>query len=546
MRQKCFPLEFGVKLQKPFRKYENNNDCRYGGPSITELFIEDNMFLLVIFDGQPYVVDGAVEQGYYKTKYSEAIGRMLEGTKVPHFSNLYKGSLREYEGDLEKATEAFLSEAAKWCNLDIKVLEGMYKASQLYDSSLDIPDEKGITPLHRKMRMVLLDRRIYHYNDVRGYIDLRYKLRLNLVTGRPELFDAKEQTFFPLEDSMLNTIYWENKQAGSTMSMSDLRYLIGSDFLEEFHPFKVYYEGLAPYDAETEPDHIELLANQVDAEDADYWIWCLRKWLVGVVATALVRKLTNHQVLVLSGPQGTGKSTFLEKLLPPALEGYMFSGQIDPGDKDSKAYLAEKLLINLEELDHISGKKEAELKSLITETKVDYRRPYGTYSKSYPRHASFCSSVNHEAVLSDSTGSRRFLMIKIKAINYSHSISMDRVWSQAYSLFKSGFQYWFDAKDNDRINVSNEDYQIMSVEEEMLLNEYDQASSTDPMGRAITPTELLKRLYDSKLPTNSHGAKIRLGKALVKHGFISKKIKGQKKWIVKQKHCDWVHTKVGN
>lgn len=251
-------------------------------------------------------------------------------------------------------------------------------------------------------------------------------------------------------------------------------------------------------------------------------------------------------MLVLSGPQGTGKSTFLEKLLPTDLDGYMYSGQIDPSNKDSKAYLAEKLIINLEELDHISGTKEAELKSLITETIVDYRRPYDTFSKVYPRHASFCSSVNHESVLGDSTGSRRFLIVKVTSIKYQHTVDMDRVWAQAYHLFQNDFRFWFDSKDNDRIHAANEDYQIRSVEEELLLEEFEPAPKSNSTTRDMTSTEILKDLYGNKLPNHSHGAAIRLGKALAKHNFVSKKVSGQKKWIVKRKTSNWVHTQVGS
>jgi len=529
------PAQFGVKLKKPFREYDNE-DCMYGSPAISEKFLRGSRFLLVIFDGEPFVAEGAIEKKYYKGKYSQQIDRMFKATDVPHFGKLYQGKLMQFEGNLDKATDIFLKEAAKWCNLDIDVLEGMYKASGLYSPALKVPDDSGNTPLHRKMRKLLLNRKVYHHNEVPGYISLRYKLRMNLVTGRPELFDPDENTFLPMEDTMLNSIYCDLKWNGSKMSMSDLRYLIGSDYLETYHPFKEYFTELSHYDPDEEPDFISELAAEVNAEDPDYWIWCLRKWMVGVVATALNRKATNHQVLVLSGPQGCGKSQFLLRLIPELLDGYMYSGQIDPSNKDSKAYLAEKLLINLEELDHISGKQEAELKSLITETQVDYRRPYDKYSKIYNRHASFCSSVNHESVLSDSTGSRRFLIVKVDDINYQHSVNMDRVWAQAYHLYKDGFQYWFDGADNKRINAANEDYQIRSVEEELLLERYKPASSSDPLNQEMTATEMLKILLDNT-PRGNDGSAIRLGKALSKHGFTYKMISGRKKWIVRRQGC---------
>ena len=145
------------------------------------------------------------------------------------------------------------------------------------------------------------------------------------------------------------------------------------------------------------------------------------------MATVLDDRVSNHQVLVLSGAQGSGKTTFLQGLLPPSLPSYIYSGPIDPTSKDSLSLLAECFLINLDELDSLSRSKEAALKELITKDTIKYRRPYGTYHENYIRKASFTGSVNHESVLSDSSGSRRFLVHKTLSVDYTHDVDLDSV-----------------------------------------------------------------------------------------------------------------------
>jgi predicted P-loop ATPase len=225
---------------------------------------------------------------------------------------------------------------------------------------------------------------------------------------------------------------------------------------------------------------------------------------------------------------------FLESLLPERLSTYYFSGVLDPANKDSLSYLAECFFINLDELDSLNRGKEAALKELITKSVIKYRRPYGTFNQNYTRVASFMGSINHEGILSDTSGSRRYLVHKIKSINYRHHLDMDLVYSQAYALYKQGFKYWFAGKDIDRIHAENRKYELSTIEEEMLVKEFEPGSADDATSEKLSATDILKQLHDGKLPPNSTSAAIKLGQALVKQGFTYQMMKGSKKWLVKR------------
>ena len=128
------------------------------------------------------------------------------------------------------------------------------------------------------------------------------------------------------------------------------------------------------------------------------------------VACALDEEKVNHQVLVLVGPQGIGKSSWLNSLLPKELSGYLYSGLINPNNKDTLVHLSENLFINLDELENLNKTELGSLKSLITQSAIKLRKAYGMFNENLRRRASFMGSVNDAEFLTDSTGNRLSLI----------------------------------------------------------------------------------------------------------------------------------------
>lgn len=244
-----------------------------------------------------------------------------------------------------------------------------------------------------------------------------------------------------------------------------------------------------------------------------------------MVATAVDPNVVNHTVLVLKGGQGVGKSTYLSSLIPKELSSYVYSGILDPQNKDTLINLAECILIQLDELEALTRNKEAELKEIITKSTIRIRRPYSRYSQTMRRHASLCGSVNIGEVLHDPSGSRRFLIHEVTLIDYQKKLDLSQVYAQAYQLYKTGFRFWFDAHEIQQVTECNKSFEVMTVEEELLLDNYEIATNTDPYMIKMKAVEILRNLY-GELPHNSHGQSIRLGRALTKHKFQNIKANG--------------------
>src|SRR5690606_32151891 len=194
---------------------------------------------------------------------------------------------------------------------------------------------------------------------------------------------------------------------------------------------------------------------------------------VAMVACVTNDKAINQTIIVFSGKQGVGKTTWIERLIPREIKEYMFSGTIKPNNKDTLIHLVECMLINLYEYEQLNLTEIGTLKELITKKHIRMRKAYGHNNETLPRRASFAGSVNTAQFLNDTTGSRRFLCFEVEHIEYTHNIDINMVYAQAIELYKNGFRYWFNQEEIKEIDLNNEQYQIRSPEEELLLTWFD-------------------------------------------------------------------------
>lgn len=350
-----------------------------------------------------------------------------------------------------------------------------------------------------------------------NFLNNRYHFRHNEVLGKLEYKKINGKVWKPMTDFKENSILREIQKAKVKCSINSLRNLLHSDFCEMYDPFKDYFDNLAEYDEKK--DYIEELALTITTTKPDLWKECFKKWFVAMVACVVNEKQINQTVIVFSGKQGLGKTTWIEKLMPAELKQYIFSGTINPNNKDTLIHLAECMLINLDELENLNRTEIGSLKELITKTHIRMRKAYGHNNENMPRRASFAGSVNTAQFLNDTTGSRRFLCFEVEHIEYQHEIDINLCYAQAYKLFQAGFRHWFNQEEIKEINANNEQYQIMSPEEELLLTWYEPATKENA-NAFLNASQIAVRLSTVANININDGTINKLGKALKKHGFI--------------------------
>ena len=413
----------------------------------------------------------------------------------------------------------------------------------------NITDESQIKKKKRKNQI----------DTIEAYLSSHYQLRYNIVTSKleirklnnpgpdPEQPDTPASyvshptslvphpsSFVPLTDYIENSLLREILKSNLKCSASLLRSILYSDYSNFFDPFRDYFLHLSLWDGQT--DYIQQMAETVNTTSQDLWCKCFKKWLVATVAAILDNKTVNHTAIILSGPQGVGKTTWMLNLCPPELSDYIFSGTINPNNKDTLIHLAECMFINMDELENMNRSEIGAFKEIITKSAIRMRRAYGHHIEAFTRRASFMGSVNSSQFLTDSTGSRRFLCFEILSINYQHTIDLQMVYAQAYDLFQQGFKFYFDKEEIDAISESNEQFQINTVEEELLLT-YFQKVPLSEAASFLSAAQILN-LITERTHVNivtSPGSVIRLGKALKKFGFEKRKSNGLFLWAIQER-----------
>ena len=372
------------------------------------------------------------------------------------------------------------------------------------------------------------------------FLSNKYVFRHNMVSGKLEFQYFGKKKWNVMNDFIENSMLRECLKGRIKTNLSSLRNLLYSDFCVLFNPFEDYFFNLPTYDEKT--DYITELANTITTTKQELWQQCFKKWLVAMVGCVLDEKVINHTVIVFSGKQGLGKTTWVEKLVPKQLKEYLFSGTINPNNKDTLVQLAECMLINLDELENLNRSEIGSLKEIITKTQIRMRKAYGHNNETMPRRASFAGSVNTAQFLNDSTGSRRFLCFELEGIKYQHNVNINMAFSQALFLFKSGFRFWFDQEEIKSITENNEQYQLHSPEEELLLTWFEPCLKEEAT-QFLNASQIAAKLADRTKLNLNDGTINKLGKALKKHNFTRLMRQGKPVYAVKEYSYEEVDAK---
>ena len=378
-------------------------------------------------------------------------------------------------------------------------------------------------------------------NQIQEFLTKYYKLRRNIVRRTVEYRDLKKHDAFqPVTDYWENSVWCALQKSGVFCRVSDLRSVIYSDFSPEYNPFKSYFDNLPRWDGTTDP--IGRLAATIDTTRPEYWEKCLKKWLVAVVACAIDERQTNHTVLLLSGAQGVGKTTWLRNLVPPVLRNYVFSGNLDPTAKDSSLLMSNCFLIILDELSGQSRVELNQLKALITKDSILERRPYARNAETFVRCASFAATVNDSQILTDRTGSRRFLCFETLRIDYTSEIDHAAIYAQALALYKQNFRYWFAENDITEINDNNEPFQQSCPEAELFYT-YFRKPVRFELPLLLSTSEILSKIAERTRYSMTTMSVNLLGRVLKSGEFESQKRHGKRLYAVMELSNDQVEAR---
>ena len=171
-----------------------------------------------------------------------------------------------------------------------------------------------------------------------------------------------------------------------------------------FHPVREYLEGLSwdgvPRVDRWLEDYVSV--RPTSGEHAGLVRSVARKWLVSCVARAMQPGCKVDTMLILEGRQGIGKSRA--------------------------------------ELDALLRRETSTVKAFVSRSIDRFRVPYGRVPEDVPRSVVFAGTVNHGSYLSDTTGNRRYWVVRCEGTLDVDGLraTRDALWAEATLLYKAG------------------------------------------------------------------------------------------------------------
>ena len=428
--------------------------------------------------------------------------------------------LNYVEGGLQPSTtEEPTATAAAPCTA---VHEEGQKEEQELDKQLQLPEQpeqkepqKQIAATEREVERdphhIVLSSPIPTAEDVKKtgfeiaklewYMQGNYILRYNEVTGQTEYkHRGSNEPYKKITERVIHDMCTGARKSGVNVWDNDIKRHTESNHVEDFHPMKGYLDSLPKWDGK---DRVTPLAERVSK--SEYWVKHFHTWMRGLAAQWLGKdQLHGNSVapILISKRQGRQKSTFCKLLLPNELQPYYLDRLNINFTARAEEKLTEFALINLDEIDKYSAKGMASLKNLMQIASVNTKKAYQQGLSELPRTASFIATSNRRDLLTDPTGSRRFICMEVdKKIDCS-PIDHEQIYAQLKEEIESGKRYWFEEDEEAEIMAHNAAYQRNTIEADVFDTLFRK-----PMGNEKTIRLSAREIYDEMRATDKEAMK---------------------------------------
>lgn len=374
-----------------------------------------------------------------------------------------------------------------------------------------------------------------------AWLSSHYEFRRNIITARLQYRKKNGSLWLKAnENEIWRQIQLHLPELGHgprggelSIPISDVCTILESEYVPEYNPFKDYFQNLPPWD---DIDHINKLSTYITCDDQDFWQSQFKKALVRMIACTLDNIENRIVMTLIQDAQESGKSSFIRFLCPDQLKDYYKESPMEH-NKDSDIALAENFIWNLEELADLNKKEIAEMKAMISRTAIKQRRAYARYEEAMPRIVNFWASTNKVEFLAD-TQNTRWLCFYVRSVSHDYhnkntgvkNVEIDKVWAQAYHLYKTGFQYQLDQQERAHRDFINQAFESMPEEKQLIMRYFKPAEEGQYGARYMLNYEIKEYL------NNNTSAKTRLnenniGRSMKQLGFVQKLRKHQGKTV---------------
>lgn len=303
---------------------------------------------------------------------------------------------------------------------------------------------------------------------------LKSRFALNAFAGRGEVLGP-----VPWSESTERRLWSDNDNQGLYWYLEKYYQITGTGKIDgalslhsEKHAFNeitAYLEGLA-WDGTPRLD--TLFIDYLGAEDTPYTRAVTRKAFTAAVTRAMVPGAKFDNMTILSGPQGIGKSTLLDKMS----RGWFNDSIRTFEGKEASELLQGVWLVEISELDAFRRTDVSRIKQFLSQRADRFRAAYGRHVKEMPRRCVFFGTTNTGDYLQDKTGNRRFwpvdvgLRPSVKSVWNDLDNELDQMWAEAMVLWRIGEPLYLAGDLAEAAKAQQEDHREVSAREGLILD----------------------------------------------------------------------------
>ena len=211
-----------------------------------------------------------------------------------------------------------------------------------------------------------------------------------------------------------------------------------------------------------------LFIDYLGAKDTPYNRAVTRKAFAAAVARAMTPGCKYDNMLILTGPQGIGKSTLLEKMS----RGWFNDSIRTFEGKEASELLQGVWLVEVSELDAFRKTDVSRIKQFLSLRADRFRAAYGRNVKEIPRSCIFFGTTNTTAFLQDTTGNRRFWPVDTGEVRSTKSVfrdldanEIDQMWAEAYVRWQLGEELYLTGDIEQAAKDKQEEHREASTRE---------------------------------------------------------------------------------
>ena len=380
---------------------------------------------------------------------------------------------------LEKVESELLEMKVDYKSADSQVAEGKSATTKAKDR-YEERQQQMLRPIH-DMAAFVIENFEFRHNIVRDLYEYRRK--------------GSDNPWKLIDKRQLNSINCRIQDEGEIFVLSSyVKQRIESELAVDYHPVRAYLNKVrGQWDGKT--DYIADFARRISS--SDYCQRMVRIWLRAVVTQWLGadKQHANAVMLLLISPQqGLGKSTLFTSMLPPEIADYYTDDFKINAKGNAYRKMVEFAIVSLDEFEKIGRKQMPELKSMMQTLKPSF---IGAYKKNFnqlPRIASFVGTTNERHVLTDHTGSRRFLILEPDGIINVESINHDQLYAQVlHEIEDEKLPHWFSKDDEAEMEKHNKDYYVLTDVERLFLR-YFSIPEREGEGAFMSGPEIMQEL----------------------------------------------------